>query len=225
MHYKILIIEDDEDINLMLADYFTKEGYVIETAFNGEEGIRKARVFEADIILLDVMMPVMDGYEALVNIRTFSNVPVIMLTAKGEQMDKFIGFNKGCDDYVVKPFDLIELNLRIRAILRRGTIEKNNIIYKDLEVNEKEFKVLKSGEEIKLTKKEFQILILLLKHKDIIFSTKSIYESIWNEPYFENDNAVLTHIKNLRDKIGDKVKNGKYIKTIWGVGYKIEKDS
>lgn len=227
MGYKILIIEDDEDISEMLSDYLGKDGYETATAFNGEDGVEIARNSYPDLILLDVMMPVMDGYTALAKIREFTDVPVIMLTAKGTQMDKVIGFNKGCDDYVVKPFDLIELSLRIKAILRRGnlsSLKQNSIIYKDIEINENEFTLFKDGEEIKLTKKEFDILLLLLKNQGRIYSTQLIYEKVWNEEYLENDNSVLTHIRNLREKLGDKVKEAKYIKTIWGVGYKIEKD-
>ena len=224
---KILVIEDDEDIRQMLFDYFTKDGYSIAEACNGFEGLEKFKSINPHIVLLDVMMPVMDGYKFLKKLRTFSNVPVIMLTAKGEQMDKILGFNKGCDDYVVKPFDLIELSLRVKAILRRGTqvLQSSNIMYKDLEIDEKKFKVLRCSKEIKLTKKEFDILILLLKNQDIVFSTENIYEKVWQEEYMENDNSVLTHMRNLRSKLGDDIKNPKYIKTIWGVGYKIEKDS
>lgn len=224
---KILVIEDDEDIRQMLCDYFIKDGYSITEACNGLEGLEKFKSINPHIVLLDVMMPVMDGYKFLKKLRTFSNVPVIMLTAKGEQMDKILGFNKGCDDYVVKPFDLIELSLRVKAILRRGTqvLQSSNIMYKDLEIDEKKFKVLRCSKEIKLTKKEFDILILLLKNQDIVFSTENIYEKVWQEEYMENDNSVLTHMRNLRSKLGDDIKNPKYIKNIWGVGYKIEKDS
>lgn len=227
MEDKILVIEDDEDIRQMLCDYFTKDGYIITEACNGLEGLEKFKSIKSNMVLLDIMMPVMDGYKFLQKLRNFSNVPVIMLTAKGEQMDKIIGFNKGCDDYVVKPFDLVELSLRVKAILRRGTIvsKSSNIIYKDLEIDEKKFKVLRCNQEIKLTKKEFDILILLLKNQDIVFSTESIYEKVWQEEYMENDNSVLTHMRNLRSKLGDDIKSPKYIKTIWGVGYKIEKDS
>ena len=226
MKYKILVIEDDDDIREMLQNYFKKDGYDVVLAEDGAQGVNCAGDEKPDIILLDVMMPVMDGYEALGEIRKFSDVPVIMLTAKGEQMDKVFGFNKGCDDYVVKPFDLIELSLRIKAVLRRGSVHSlsSEIIYKDLVLNENEFTLYKDGEEIKLTKKEFDILSLLLKNQGKIFSGKNLYESVWNEEYLENDNSVLTHIRNLREKLDDTVKNSRYIKTIWGVGYKIEKD-
>lgn len=226
MKNKVLIIEDDEDIVNMLKDYLTKESFEASTALNGKEGIQVFKKEEPDIVLLDVMMPIMNGYETLQEIRKFSEVPVIMLTAKGQQMDKVLGFNKGCDDYIVKPFDLVELVLRIRAILRRGNLSKKErvITYKDLEINEDEFSLLKDGINVKLTKKEFDILLLLLKHKGVIFSSKSIYESVWQEEYIESDNSVLTHIRNLREKLQDKVKDSKYIKTVWGVGYKVEKD-
>lgn len=226
MKYKILVIEDDDDIREMLDNYFVKDGYDVILADDGSKGVVSAKNEKPDIILLDVMMPVMDGYEALCEIRKFSEVPVIMLTAKGEQMDKVIGFNKGCDDYVVKPFDLIELSLRIKAVLRRGSVKTSasEIVYKDIVLNENEFTLYKQGEEIKLTKKEFDILSLLLKNQGKIFSGRNLYESVWGEEYLENDNSVLTHIRNLREKLNDTVKNSRYIKTIWGVGYKIEKD-
>ena len=164
MKNKVLIIEDDEDIVNMLKDYLTKESFEASTALNGKEGIEVFKKEEPDIVLLDVMMPVMNGYETLQEIRKFSEVPVIMLTAKGQQMDKVLGFNKGCDDYIVKPFDLVELVLRIRAILRRGNLSKKErvITYKDLEINEDEFSLLKNGRNVKLTKKEFDIIFIIL---------------------------------------------------------------
>lgn len=228
----ILVVDDDKDIAFMLKDYLSKEGYKVETAHDGLEGLKIVSDFEPGIVLLDIMMPNMNGYTMLAKIREFSNVPVILLTAKGEQMDKVLGFMKGCDDYVIKPFDLTELSFRIRAILKRvDNIENcrheadDKITIKDLEIIKDEFRVLKSGEDLKLTKKEFEILYLLASNKGRVYSSKVIYEMLWEESFMENDNAVLTHIRNLRDKLGDKVKEGKYIKTIWGVGYKVDKDS
>lgn len=225
MGNKILIVEDDIDIAEMIKDYLSKDGYSLTLAENGVVALNKFKEEKYNLILLDVMMPIMDGYETLSKIREVSQVPIIMLTAKGTQMDKVIGFNKGCDDYIVKPFDLLELTLRIRAILRRGnySASNNNLIYKDLEINKEEYKVLQNEIEVKLTKKEFEILTLLIENQGRIYSPAVIYEQIWNEEYLESDNSVLTHIRNLRDKLGDKLKEGKYIKTIWGVGYKVEK--
>ena len=228
MKSNILIIDDDLDIREMLVNYFSREGYKIEYACDGEEGLRITKNKSFSLILLDVMMPKMDGYEMLAKLREFCDTPVILLTAKGEQMDKIKGFTKGCDDYVVKPFDFTELSFRVLAILKRTTdtnvIEANVLKIKDLEINVLEHTVQKSGEELVLTPKEFEILCTLASNKGRVYSTKMLYELIWKETFLENDNSVIVHMRNLRDKLGDKVKEGKYIKTIWGTGYKVEKD-
>lgn len=213
----------------MIGTYFKKEGYEIEYASNGKEGLELAKKQEFTVILLDVMMPQMDGYEMLTQLRTFSETPVILLTAKGEQMSKIKGFTKGCDDYVVKPFDFAELSWRIQAIIKRMTKFKEDkegaiLKVKDLEINRAEHTVCKNGEELILTPKEYEILCVLAAHKGRVYSTKMLYELVWKESFLENDNSVITHMRNLREKIGDKVKEGKYIKTIWGMGYKIEKE-
>ncbi|WP_423236523.1 response regulator transcription factor [Clostridium oryzae] len=225
----ILIVDDDKDIVDMLSTYFEKEGYAVQCAYDGQEGLDFLKRESFSLVLLDVMMPNMDGYTMLSKMREFTQVPVILLTAKGQQMDKVLGFMKGCDDYVIKPFDFTELSFRIKAILKRAEYgqmnHKDNILYvKDLEINIEEHTVIRDEYQISLTNKEFEILALLAANKGKVFSTRNIYELIWKEDFLENDNSVLAHIKNLREKIGDKVKGSKYIKTIWGVGYKIEKD-
>lgn len=228
MKKRLLIIEDDIDIALMMKEYLAKESYEVYTAFNGEDGIKEFMENNIDLVLLDVMMPGIDGFTVLSKIRAFSNVPVIMLTAKGQQMDKIIAFKRGCDDYIVKPFDLVEVSLRITAILRRGSniSEENSLItYKDLVIDKEQYKVIKNEEEIKLTKKEFEILLLLMEHPGRVYTSEMIYNKVWKDKYVENDNSVITHIRNLREKLGDKVKDSIYIKTIWGVGYKVEKDN
>lgn len=228
MKKRLLIIEDDIDIALMMKEYLVKESYEVYTAFNGEDGIKEFMENNIDLVLLDVMMPGIDGFTVLSKIRAFSNVPVIMLTAKGQQMDKIIAFKRGCDDYIVKPFDLVEVSLRITAILRRGSniSEENSLItYKDLVIDKEQYKVIKNEEEIKLTKKEFEILLLLMEHPGRVYTSEMIYNKVWKDKYVENDNSVITHIRNLREKLGDKVKDSIYIKTIWGVGYKVEKDN
>lgn len=228
---KILVIDDDRDIVNMLKIYLEKENYIVEVALDGEEGIKKFNIFNPDLVILDILMPKLNGYDVLNRIRSKSDIPIIMLTAKGQQADKVLGFMNGCDDYLVKPFDLTELSFRIRAIFKRisrTNIEDSNnrkIYVKDLEIIVDEFLVVKNNKKIKLTKKEFEILVLLASNKGRVYSPKSIYEQVWNESCLENDNSVLTHIRNLRDKIGDNVKLGKYIKTIWGVGYSIEKEN
>ncbi|MHC1685214.1 MAG: response regulator transcription factor [Clostridiaceae bacterium] len=229
MGNKILIVDDDLDIREMVGNYFSREGYEIEYACDGEEGLRSIKGNQFSLILLDIMMPKMDGYMMLAKLREFCDTPVILLTAKGQQMDKIKGFTKGCDDYVVKPFDFTELSLRVSAILKRASIvneDKREILrVKDIEINTLEYTVKKGNEEIILTPKEFEILCVLASNKGRVYSTKMIYELLWKDTFLENDNSVITHMRNLREKLGDKVKESKYIKTIWGMGYKIEKDS
>jgi Response regulators consisting of a CheY-like receiver domain and a winged-helix DNA-binding domain len=226
MKENILIIDDDKDIREMLINYFSKEGYVMQAAYNGEDGLRVVKSKPISLILLDVMMPKMDGYTMLIKLREFSSIPVILLTAKDQQIDKIKGFIDGCDDYIVKPFDFTELSLRIMAILRRSNIShavKNHILkVKDIEINTLEHTVKKDNLEIILTPKEYEILYTLASNKGRVYSTRVLYEMLWKDTFMENDNTVTMHIKNLRNKLGDSVKNGKYIKTIWGVGYKIE---
>lgn len=226
---KLLIVDDDQDIREMISTYFRKEDYEVVCACNGEEGLKLAKQQQFSVILLDIMMPKMDGYEMLSKLRTFSEVPVILLTAKGEQFSKIKGFTKGCDDYVVKPFDFTELSLRIQAIIKRSfksvmQQEETVLRVKDLEIHTLEHSVYKNGIEIILTHKEYEILCLLASHKGRVYSTKMLYELIWKDTFLENDNSVITHIRNLREKLGDRVKESKYIKTIWGAGYKIEKE-
>lgn len=229
MRNKILIVDDDLDIREMLGNYFAKEGYETAYAENGEEGLELIRGQDFSLVLLDIMMPKMDGYTMLAKLREFSETPVILLTAKGQQMDKIKGFTKGCDDYVVKPFDFTELSLRVTAILKRakGCSKSGNDILriKDLEINTVEHTVIKGSEEIILTPKEFEILCTLASNKGRVYSTKMLYELLWKNTFLENDNSVTVHMRNLRDKLGDKIKESKYIKTIWGTGYKVEKDN
>lgn len=229
MQKNMLIVDDDADIREMIGTYFTREGYKVWFASNGEEGLEITKQNNYTVILLDVMMPKMDGYTMLANLRLFSDTPVILLTAKGEQMSKVKGFTKGCDDYIVKPFDFAELSLRIQAILKRVKSvvikeEPNILIIKDLKIDLEGHSVKKNGKELELTSKEYEILRILSSNRGRVYSTKMLYELIWKEPFLENDNSVITHMRNLRDKIGDKVKESRYIKTIWGVGYKIEKE-
>lgn len=230
MNEKLLIVDDDDNIREMLCSYFSKGGYKVSSAKDGYKALEIINREDFSLILLDIMMPGLDGYETLSKMRNITDAPVIFLTAKGEQMDKISGFIKGCDDYVVKPFDITELSFRVQAILKRTgknlkQVKDSVLRVKELEINPKEFSVKKGDEYIKLTPKEFQILYLLASNKGRVYSSREIYESIWKDSFLENDNSVLMHMRNLREKIGDKVKEGKYIKTIWGVGYKIEKDN
>ncbi len=228
MKEDILIVDDDKDIREMLVNYFSKDGYAVGQAVNGEEGLKIMKTKDFSLILLDVMMPKMDGYTMLLKVRESNNIPVILLTAKDQQMDKVKGFINGCDDYIVKPFDFTELMLRVMAILKRTKIHnklcKHIIKVKDVEINTLEYTVKREKEEIILTPKEYEILYTLASNKGRLYSTKMLYELLWKDTFMANDNTVTMHVKNLREKLGDSVKEGKYIKTIWGMGYKVEKD-
>ncbi|CBZ05244.1 response regulator transcription factor [Clostridium botulinum] len=230
MSYKMLIVDDDKTIVEFLQIFLIKEEYEVRISYNGEEALDKIRSEQFNLILMDIMMPKLDGFEAIKRIRRLTNIPIIFLTAKDSQQDKIKGFISGCDDYITKPFDLVELSLRVSAILKRvstSVIEENEDIIKvkDLELNLKEHTLYKEKNEIKLTPKEFDILFLLARNKGRIFPSSEIYERVWGQEFLENDNSLLTHIRNLREKLSDTVKNSKYIKTVWGVGYKIEKEA
>ncbi|OPD33059.1 PhoB family transcriptional regulator [Clostridium botulinum] len=226
----MLIVDDDKTIVEFLQIFLIKEEYEVRISYNGEEALDKIRSEQFNLILMDIMMPKLDGFEAIKRIRRLTNIPIIFLTAKDSQQDKIKGFISGCDDYITKPFDLVELSLRVSAILKRvstSVIEENEDIIKvkDLELNLKEHTLYKEKNEIKLTPKEFDILFLLARNKGRIFPSSEIYERVWGQEFLENDNSLLTHIRNLREKLSDTVKNSKYIKTVWGVGYKIEKEA
>ncbi|MHB9923132.1 response regulator transcription factor [Clostridium botulinum] len=230
MSYKILIVDDDKTIVEFLQIFLIKEGYEVRISYNGEEALDKIRSEQFNLILMDIMMPKLDGFGAIKGIKKLTNIPIIFLTAKDSQQDKIKGFISGCDDYITKPFDLVELSLRVSAILKRvstSVVEENEDIIKvkDLELNLKEHTLYKEKNEIKLTPKEFDILFLLARNKGRIFPSSEIYERVWGQEFLENDNRLLTHIRNLREKLSDTVKNSKYIKTVWGVGYKIEKEA
>lgn len=230
MSYKILIVDDDKTIVEFLQIFLIKEGYEVKFSYNGEEALNKIENEKFDLILMDIMMPKIDGFEAIKRIRRLTNIPIIFLTAKDNQQDKIKGFISGCDDYITKPFDLVELSLRMSAILKRvstGVVEENEdlIKVKDLELNLKEHTLYKGEDEITLTPKEFDILCLLARNKGRVFPSSDLYERVWGQEFLENDNSLLTHIRNLREKLNDTVKNSKYIKTVWGVGYKIEKEA
>lgn len=224
----ILIIDDDNDIRNMLVNYFKKEDYLVYYASDGEKGLQILESKSVSLIILDIMMPKMDGYTMLSKLRGFSSVPVILLTAKDQQMDKIRGFIVGCDDYIVNPFDFTELSLRVLAVLRRSkvsnTLQNHVLKIRDIEINTLEHTVKKDNREIVLTPKEYEILYTLASNRGRVYSTRMLYEIIWKDTFMENDNTVTMHVKNLRRKLGDSVKQGKYIKTIWGVGYKIEKN-
>lgn len=232
MGARILIVDDDRTIVEFLSIFLEREGYCISSCYDGEKALEYIRNEVFQLILLDIMMPVMNGFDLIGRIREISQVPVIFLTAKDQQEDKIRGFIAGCDDYVTKPFDLTELSLRISAILKRrlAAAEKTAVApgelqIKDLTLLPEEHAVSKNGVEINMTPKEYGILLLLARNKGRVFTSRDIYELVWEDTYLESDNTVLTHIRNLREKLGDTVKNSKYIRTVWGVGYKVDKEA
>ncbi len=221
---KILIIEDNKDVNLMLAEALDCEGYKVKSAFTGTDGIKQVKTEEFDLILLDIMLPYKSGDEVLKEIRTFSDVPVIIISAKDMVGTKIDLLRLGADDYITKPFDLGEVVARIASNLRRyHKQEKINKVlkYKDmvLDVNIKVLMV--NGKELDLTAKEYLIIQLLMENQGKVFAKSNIYESIWKEEYLGDDNAIKTHMSNLRNKLKKANPNEEYIETVWGLGYRL----
>lgn len=225
---KILIADDDPEIREVLQLLLTGEGYQVLEAANGDEAVRLLSD-DVDLVILDVMMPVMGGYAACAEIRKRSAVPVLFLTAKGQDSDKSMGFSVGGDDYLVKPFSYAELISRVKAMLRRyciyGTKADSGSVVRccgGIEIDPDQCLVKQNGKEISLTGTEFRILYLLASHSGKIFSVQNLYESVWNEPYFYTaNNTVMVHIRNLRRKLGDDPQNSRIIQTVWGKGYRI----
>lgn len=224
----VLIVDDDKDIRDLLEIYMKNEGYNVIQVEDGIKAFQILKQEKVDLIILDIMLPGLDGIRICSEIRKNSDIPILMLSAKAEPNDKILGIMIGADDYVSKPFNPLEIVVRVKALLRRYSINNqlprdDEIVINDLAINTKTHNVTLNGQERVLTNKEFEILKLLASHPGIVFSSRKIYEHVWDEDFFEADSIIMTHIKNLREKLGDSVKNPRYIKTIWGVGYKIDK--
>ncbi|NRT77614.1 response regulator transcription factor [Clostridium beijerinckii] len=223
---KILIVDDEYDIRNIVSIYLENNDFETVQAESGHAALEIIDKGKIDLAILDVMMPDMDGITLCIKIREKTNMPIIMLSAKDQDMDKVIGLTCGADDYIAKPFNPIELLARVRAQLRRfidlNPVQINSEVlkYDDFTLNLSTHKLIKKDEEVRLTPTEFKILKLLWINKGIVFSTEKIFEKIWGEEEFEVDNTVMVHIRNLRDKIEEDNRNPKYIKTVWGVGYK-----
>lgn len=228
--YNILVVDDDKEIVGAIEIYLKKEGYNILKAYNGNQALEKIKENEIHLIILDIMMPEKDGLETLEEIRKEKTIPVILLSAKSEDYDKIGGLNSGADDYITKPFNPLELIARVNSNLRRyvklGSIEskENERIYQtgELVVNDETKKVTVDGKEVKLTATEFNILKFLLQNKGKVYSIPEIYESVWKEEGFGAENIIAVHIRHIREKIEINPKEPRYLKVIWGVGYKIE---
>lgn len=227
----ILICDDDIDIVSALKIYLSNEDYKIYTAFTGRQALDCVKEHDIDLVLMDVMMPEMDGIAATAKLREEYNIPVILLTAKSESSDKVLGLNVGADDYVTKPFDPIEVQARVRSQLRRytrlgGQVKreqpKDTITIGGVELNDAEKSVTVDGEPVQLTPIEYNILHLLMRNPNRVFSSTQIYELVWNENAYGSESAVAVHIRHLREKIEINPSDPRYIKVVWGQGYKME---
>lgn len=228
---KILVCDDDKDIVEAIDIYLTQEGYEVQKAYDGDEAIKVLKSNEVDLLIMDVMMPRLDGIRATLKIRENMSLPIIILSAKSEAADKILGLNIGADDYITKPFNPLELVARVKSQLRRYT-QLGSTARSD---NQSEFRtgglvirddlkeVTVDGEKVKLTPIEYDILLLLVKNQGKVFSINQIYENIWNEEAIGADNTVAVHIRHIREKIEINPKEPRYLKVVWGVGYKVEK--
>ena len=221
---RILIVEDSRDVNAMLAETLCSEGYRVKSAYTGTDGMREAATGAFDLILLDIMLPFKSGDEILKEIRTFSDVPVIIMSAKDRVGIKIDLLKMGADDYITKPFDLGEVAARVASNLRRSrTVEKINsvLVYKDLTLDKSTKRIAVKGIELDVTAKEYLIVELLIQSRGKVFSKANLYESIWKEEYLGDDNAVKTHMSNLRSKLKNANAQEEYIETVWGLGYRL----
>lgn len=225
----ILICDDDRDIVRALKIYLNNPDYTLFEAYNGKEVLEQMKKQEIHLVLLDIMMPVMDGISALAKIRETSHVPVILLTAKSEDTDIILGLNIGADDYITKPFNPMEVCARVHSQLRRylnfqsGAVNREHIVIGGLELNDAEKQITLDGALVSLTPKEYEILKLFMTHPNTVFSPKEIYEKIWKEKPYGSDNTVAVHIRHIREKIELDPGNPRYIKVVFGQGYILKK--
>ena len=227
--YHILICDDEQDIVNALKIYLNDADYILHEANNGREALAILQREDIHLVLMDIMMPEMDGMEAMVKIREKSNVPIILLTAKSEDSDKVLGLTVGADDYITKPFNPIEVSARVKSQLRRymqlggGNVRPEVIRCGAIELDDKEKKVLLDGEEVSLTPTEYEILKLLMENQGQVFSPSEIYRKIWNDAPYGSENTVAVHIRHLREKLEINPAEPRYLKVVWGQGYKCEK--
>lgn len=229
--YNVLVCDDDKEIVEAIEIYLTQEGYNVLKAYDGEEALKVLKKEKVDLLVIDVMMPRLDGIRATLKIREENSLPIIILSAKSEDADKILGLNVGADDYVTKPFNPLELVARVKSQIRRYTklgstvVDTKKSVYTvgGLTIDDDLKEVTVDGETVKLTPIEYNILLLLVKNQGKVFSIDQIYESIWNEDAIGADNTVAVHIRHIREKIEINPKEPRYLKVVWGVGYKIEK--
>ncbi|KJS20362.1 MAG: PhoB family transcriptional regulator [Clostridiaceae bacterium BRH_c20a] len=225
----ILVCDDDKEILEAITIYLNSEGYQVSKASNGIEALKIVEENEVHLIIMDIMMPQMDGLRATIKLREKNNIPVIMLSAKGEDTDKIMGLNMGADDYITKPFNPLELIARVKSQLRRyttfGSMETKSNVFKSggLVIDDESKIITVDGEEVKLTPVQYKILKFLTANAGRVFSIDEIYERVWEETAFNPENTVSVHIRKIREKIEINPKEPKYLKVVWGIGYKVEK--
>ncbi len=231
---RVLVADDEKEIRNLLKKYLERELYKVDVAVNGEEALKLFAQNKYNLIILDIMMPKIDGVEVCRKLRDQTNVPILMLTAKDTEVDKILGLTIGADDYITKPFSMNEFIARIKAHMRRYLIlgseqnheDKSIIKFKGLTINLKTYTVTKDEKEISLTAKELKLLKFFVSHPEQVFTKTQLFRHVWEDHYIEDDNTVMVHIRKLRKKIEDDPSNPKYIQTVWGIGYKFigEKD-
>ena len=235
-NYNILVVDDDKEITEAIEIYLLNEGYKVFVAYDGMEALATIRKEDIHLVIMDIMMPNLNGTRATMEIRKEKEIPIIMLSAKSEDSDIILGLNLGADDYLTKPFNPLELVARVKSQLRRYkkfnktsneenavTTFENTLVVEDITINLETHEVFKDGEEVKLTPTEFDILVLLAENRGKVFSIENIYNSVWKQEFMQSDNTVMVHIRKVREKIEEDPRKPKYIKTVWGVGYKIDR--
>ena len=226
--YNILVCDDEKDIVSALTIYLTTGGYQVFPAYDGQEALRVLETEDIHLVLLDIMMPNMDGITAMTKLREISNVPVILLTAKSEDTDKILGLNAGADDYITKPFNPVEVLARVKSQLRRylqlggGVVKPTALTIRGITLDDRTKAVTLDGDPVNLTPREFEILKLLMENPGTVFSPKRIYQAVWGEDPYGAENAVAVHIRHLREKLEINPSDPRYIKVVWGQGYKME---
>ncbi|MBL0387260.1 response regulator transcription factor [Tumebacillus sp. ITR2] len=228
---RILVVDDEKEIRDLIEIYLKNEGFHVLHAQDGVEALHILSQQDVDLLILDVMMPRMDGIQACLKIREAKHMPILMLSAKSQDLDKIHGLSTGADDYMTKPFNPLELVARVKSQLRRylllnnaksPTQDHDEIEIGELLINTSTHEVHVGEREVKLTPTEFSILELLARHRGMVFSAERIYERVWEEPFYQSDNTVMVHVRKIREKIEENTRAPRYIKTVWGVGYKIE---
>jgi len=225
LNTKILLVDDDPNIRQLVRLYLEKEGFDVTDVDRGDEALRLFRVSPPNLMLLDIMLPGMDGWQVCREVRKISNIPIIMLTAKDETFDKVLGLELGADDYVVKPFDTKELVARIKAVIRRyqvGESPEKELVFPGLTINISQYVVTYMGKPLEMPPKEIELLYYLASHPGMVFTREQLLENVWGYDYFGDSRTVDVHVKRLREKLGAGESMGWQIKTVWGVGYKFD---